>query len=144
MPDSGLDAMIDHDRTEDLSRLYRLFSLVPEGLATLRRALRYTVTERGKRINEGDLGAGISDAAVKEEEVEATSPVATGKGKGKAKPVTQGAGAQTLKLALKWVEEVLILKDKFDRVLRGAFGSDRELESGINEVSSSSDMSAPR
>jgi cullin 3 len=68
---------------------------------------------------------------VKEEETEEVPA----KAKAKVKAVPQGAGAQTLKVALKWVEDVLLLKDKFDSVLRLSFQGDRDLESGMNEVS---------
>jgi cullin 3 len=137
MPASGLDVMIDHEKTVDLARLYRLFGLVPTGPKTLKRALKTSIAARGKLINE----AGLAEEAAMPVKVEATEASAegdSGKGKQKAKaPVAAGAGAQTLKLALKWVEDVLSLKDKFDAVLRRSFDGDRDLESGINEVSSS-------
>jgi cullin 3 len=56
------------------------------------------------------------------------------KGKGKAKP--KMTGPQTLQQALKWVQDVLDLKDKFSRVWSEAFNSDRELETAMVEVSS--------
>jgi hypothetical protein len=39
----GLDAMIDHDKLEDLSHLYRLYSLVPEGVPALCHSLKTSV-----------------------------------------------------------------------------------------------------
>ncbi|KAF8135043.1 Cullin-domain-containing protein [Boletus edulis] len=39
----------------------------------------------------------------------------------------------TLSLALKWVQDVLDLKDRFDRLWKKAFESNRELESALNE-----------
>ena len=119
--------MIDLDKTDDLSRLYRLFVIVPEGLPTLRRAVRESIVRRGKEINAA-TGAGESGD---HEEEEPEDP----KGKGKGKARAHG-GAQTLQLALKWVEDVLELKDKFDSVWVKAFQSDRDLESSENEVSS--------
>lgn len=126
MPNSGLDVMIDTDKKEDLSRLYRLFVMVPNGLATIRRALRDSIVRRGKELavvntTTGDDGAGDDDS----EDV---------KGKGKVKATN--AGAQTLQLALKWVQDVLDLKDKFDTLWTQAFRSDRDIETGINEVRS--------
>jgi hypothetical protein len=135
MPASGLDVMIDLDKTSDLARMYRLFGLVPEGLPTLKRAMKATITARGRAINDAGLGTGTSADAGVTVKVEDTE-VAPVKDSAKAKLPAQGAGAQTLKVALKWVEDVLTLKDKFDGVLRLAFQSDRELESGINEVGS--------
>ena len=133
MPNSGLDAMLDSDRIDDLARLYRLFIKVSNGLPTLRRALRATVIRRGQEINEVDPTAG-GDGADSGQEDEAPESSAKGKGKAKARPPT--AAALTLQLALKWVQDVLNLKDKFDAVWSKAFRGDRDLESGINEARS--------
>lgn len=123
MENSGLDVMIDSDKIDSLSRLYRMFLKVPAGPPTIRRSVKDSVVRRGKEINMMNAGP-----ASDEPEVEGDS--AKAKGKTKARPT----GQQTLSLALKWVQDVLDLKDKFDNVWRQAFGSDRDLESGTNEV----------
>ncbi|EKM58373.1 uncharacterized protein PHACADRAFT_252641 [Phanerochaete carnosa HHB-10118-sp] len=126
MPNSGLDVMIDADKKEDLSRLYRLFTMVPTGLPALRRALRDSVVRRGKELavvnTTADADVGGDDEA---EDF---------KGKGKSKAAGAGSGAQTLQLALKWVQDVLNMKDKFDALWVQAFRNDREIETGINEA----------
>ncbi|KAF7794808.1 hypothetical protein EIP86_005950 [Pleurotus ostreatoroseus] len=124
MPNSGFDTMLDLDKFDDLSRLYSLLIMVPSGPPTLKKTIKASIVRRGQEINSYSVGI---DGAQDEEEPED----AKGKGKGKARPNT---GAQTLQLALKWVEEVLQLKDKFDAVWTRAFRSDRELESGMNEA----------
>lgn len=116
--------MLDLDKFDDLSRLYRLFIMVPEGLPTLRRSVKHSIAGRGKDINASSIGADAQE----EEDAED----AKGKGKGKARP---NSSAQTLQLALKWVEDVLQLKDKFDALWTRSFQSNRDLESGVNEVS---------
>ncbi|KAI0359841.1 Cullin-domain-containing protein [Trametes cingulata] len=130
MPNSGLDAMIDSDRIDDLARLYRLFTKVPAGLPCLRKALRETVIRRGKEIN--DASAGLAGDGAESQEEEAAEPSAKAKGKAKARP--PNPASQTLTLALKWVQDVLDLKDKFDTIWRKAFQGDRDLESGLNEA----------
>ncbi|KAI9061290.1 Cullin-domain-containing protein [Trametes sanguinea] len=130
MPNSGLDAMIDSDRIEDLARLYRLFTRVSEGLPCLKKSLRETVIRRGKEINDASTGLGADGAESQEEEV--AEPSAKAKGKAKARP--PNAASQTLALALKWVQDVLDLKDKFDTIWSKAFARDRELESGLNDA----------
>ncbi|KAJ6619719.1 Cullin-domain-containing protein [Mycena sp. CBHHK59/15] len=114
MDNSGLDAMIDLNKTNDMARLYRLFIMVPTGLLCLKRALKDSVGRRGKLINQASLGieGGEGEAAV-------TKPT---------------SGTQTLTLALKWVQDVLDLKDVFDKILREAFQNGRELESNLNEA----------
>lgn len=128
MPGSGLDVMIDSDKTDDLSRLYRLFVTVPDGLPCLRRSIKDSVIRRGKEFNNETPLEEMDDGDDGEKQAAPSE-----KGKGKARATT---GAQSLALALKWVEDVLQLKDKFDRVWKNCFKSDREIESGLNEVCS--------
>ena len=123
MPNSGLDVMIDTDKSEDLSRLYDLFIMVPIGLPTLRRAIRDSIVRRGKELT---AVAGTAGADADEDEAGDI------RGKGKARAV--GGAAQNLQIALKWVQDVLDLKDKFDAVWVKAFRMDREIETGLNEV----------
>ncbi|EIM90785.1 Cullin-domain-containing protein [Stereum hirsutum FP-91666 SS1] len=125
MSGSGLDVMIDNEKTDDLSRLYRLFVTVPEGLPCLRRAIKESVIRRGKEFNNDTPMDQMDDVDGGEEQA-----APAGKGKGKARATT---GAQSLALALKWVEDVLRLKDKFDAVWKDCFKVDREIESGLNE-----------
>ncbi|KAG2017666.1 ubiquitin ligase SCF complex subunit Cullin [Coprinopsis cinerea AmutBmut pab1-1] len=120
MPNSGLDVMIDANKLDDLSRLYRLFMQVPTGLPVLRKSLRESIIRRGKELNDASLGAGTADA-------EGDGPREE-KGKGKARPVN------TVLPAVTWVQDVLALKDRFDQVWKEAFQSDRDLEAAINEA----------
>lgn len=115
METSGLDAMIDLNKMNDLARLYSLFITVPTGLACLKRALKDSVRRRGETINQASLGIEGGDG----------EPT-------KSRPTAQAA--QTLTLALKWVQDVLDLKDLFDKIWKEAFSCDRELESNLNEV----------
>ena len=127
MPNSGLDTMIDHERLDDLSRLYHLYSMVPEGIPCLRRSLKESVQKRGAELN----GAAAEERQLGDGADNELDPSAKGKGKAKARPPT---GAQGLVLALRWVEDVLQLKDKFDRIWEMALKNNREIESGLNEV----------
>lgn len=132
MPNSGLDSMIDLDKVEDLNRLFRLFIMVPTGLPTLRRSLKDSVLRRGKDINQSSFTPDLAeDVDVDGDEADATAIGSKGKGKGKAR--VQGP-PQTLTSALKWVQDVLDLKDRFDRLWKQAFENNREVESALNEV----------
>lgn len=122
MPNSGLDTFIDLDRFEDLHRLYSLFTKVPTGLACLNKTLKLSVARRGRDINQLSLG---SDAGLGEGD----ATEAKGKGKGRAT-----VGSQTLTTALKWVQDVLDLKDKLDTVWTKSFESSRDVEANLNEV----------
>ena len=59
MPGSGLDVMIDSDKRDSLSRLYRLFAMVPTGLLTLRKALRDSIIRRGKELAASSAGGNV-------------------------------------------------------------------------------------
>ena len=130
MPHSGLDAMIDQNKLEDMARMYRLFSMVETGPSTLKRALKDSVARRGKEVN--DIAAGVEGevpGALDEEAGEAVDV----KGKGKAKPKVSSVGPVTM--ALKWVEDVLSLKDTFDHVLKRSFAGDTAIQTTLNEAS---------
>ncbi|BEJ15327.1 hypothetical protein CspHIS471_0410940 [Cutaneotrichosporon sp. HIS471] len=127
MPGTGLVAMLDGDRIDDLRRLYTLFLRVPgdAGKDAMRLALRDSVEVRGKSINDSALAAA---APLPEDEEE--KPDVKGKGKAKA----PSAGATALAQALRWVQDVLDLKDKFDAILDNAFGGDKQVQASINEA----------
>ncbi|KAJ3573649.1 hypothetical protein NP233_g2313 [Leucocoprinus birnbaumii] len=121
MPGSGLDIMIDTDKIKELKRLYRLYNSVPTGLTVLRKALKDSISRRGKVINDHTLGA---DAVEAVDQGEADS-----KGKGKAK-----APVNSLTPATEWVQRVLELKDRFDHVWKDACKSDHDVEVAMNEA----------
>jgi len=123
MPNSGMDTMIDTDKIQSLTLMYKLFRRVGTGIPAIRRAFKESITRRGSGINSD------SEYDIIEEPAGAES---NSKGKGKAKP--RVTGTHTLQQALKWVQDVLELKDKFSRVWSEAFSSDRELETALVEV----------
>lgn len=130
MPNSGIDIMLDLDKHDDLNRLYRLFVMVPNEMPTLRRSFKDSILRRGREINIASTnvdagGQDVDDGDLNEAETT----------KGKDKNQGRGAtGPPTLSLALKWVQNVLDLKDKFDCIWQLALESNRELESSLNEV----------
>lgn len=123
MPNSGMDTMIDTDKIQSLTLLYRLFKRVVMGVSVIRKAFKDSVIRRGNEINSN------AEPDIVDEPTEGNSK---GKGKAKARPM----GSQTHQQSLKWVQDVLDLKDKFTRVWSEAFNSDRELETAMVEVRS--------
>ena len=122
LPNSGMDSMIDADKVQTLTLMYKLFKRVATGVPAIRRAFKESIIRRGSEIN--------SNAEFDVEEP--AGGEGGSKGKGKARP--RVTGSQTLQQALKWVQDVLGLKDKFSRVWSEAFSSDRELETAMVEV----------
>lgn len=122
MPNSGMDSMIDADKIQSLTLMYKLFKRVTTGISVIRKAFKESIVRRGSEIN--------SNA-----EFDAEEPAGGESGsKGKCKAKPRVTGSQTLQQALKWVQDVLELKDKFNRVWSEAFSSDRELETAVVEV----------
>lgn len=137
-PGSGLVPMVDGDNVDDLARLYRLFGLVPTGHKELRQHLKDDVRRRGEKINAAVLApAMVPVDAPPPADGNETAAASTAKGKGKAKEGAAGGGAaaaSALQIALRWVQEVLDLKDKLDALLVGGFGEDRRVQTSINEA----------
>ena len=122
----GLDAMIDGQKYDDLARLYRLFSTVEAGLPALRKALKQSIAARGKIVNSAEI---VPEKDNDAEDDEGGKGKAKDKGKSKAAPVPQ-----VVSTALKWVQDVLDVKDTFDLVLKKSFDDDKAVQTSINEV----------
>ncbi|OTA97489.1 hypothetical protein M434DRAFT_391946 [Hypoxylon sp. CO27-5] len=123
---SGIKAMIDNDRTEDLSILYQLVSRVDPKKAALRKALSERVFELGREIEQ----------VLKNTDFSIAQQVDTGEateGADKSKPKTLNAAAQQTAAAIKWVDDVLNLKDKFDRLWSTCLGEDLILQTALTK-----------
>lgn len=133
MEGSGVRAMIDNDRLEDLSILYQLISRVDKSKSALKTALQTRIMELGLEIEEtlkntdfsapaaGGGGAGV-DA---DETVEAAGD--------KPKVQTLSGPAQQTAAAIKWVDDVMQLKAKFDNLLTTCFEGDLVIESWVTK-----------
>ncbi|ORY31654.1 Cullin [Naematelia encephala] len=135
MPGTGLVTMVDHDRIPDLRRMYTLFLRVPMevGKDALRIALRSDIEERGKAINEAAEQMPLAGPSGDQPGMDVDGE-ADPKGKGKAKATTPSSAANALSSALRWVQDVLNLKDKFDTMLEQAFSGDKTVQTSINEA----------
>ncbi|KAG0099021.1 Cullin-3 [Podila epicladia] len=106
MENWGLKQLLINHRLEDLDRMYRLFSRVPDGSKELQNGVAAYINDCGKASN-----AGVKASTQESQE------------KGAVPGVT---------VALRWVQEVLDLKDKFDKVLALSFAKDKSFETAIN------------
>lgn len=123
---SGVRAMIDNDRVDDLRILYHLVSRVDNTKSGLIKALYNRVMELGLEIEKVLKSTDFSTPKPAEE------PAAEGGGD-KAKPKTLNAAAQQTAAAIKWVADVLGLKERFDRLLRSCFADDLIIETALNK-----------
>ncbi|SPO29549.1 related to Cullin-3 [Ustilago trichophora] len=130
MPGSGLVTMLDEDRKEDLGRMYTLFNKVTEGPQTLRLGLKSYIAAKGKLIND----------AVTSQTAQQHAPSTDGpdegpsSAKGKARAADADASTPQAATAIRWVEDVLDFKNKFDSILDTAFVKDTGCETSINEA----------
>ncbi|KAI0293738.1 Cullin [Russula brevipes] len=123
---SSLKAMIDDDKLDNLSSLFRVYSLVPEALLSLGRSLKSSIQQRGTDLNIANMeGRDVRDSECSEGD--GVSPSAQGKAKMRLPNAS-------IPRALRWVDDVLRLKDKFDCIWKVSLNSDCMIERGLNEA----------
>ncbi|KAI1177499.1 Cullin [Nemania sp. FL0916] len=121
---SGIRAMIDNDRIEDISILHSLVSRVDEKVPALRNALSLRVMELGLEIEQNlkNTDFSIVQGGTAEEPSGDTE---------KPKPKPLNAAAQLTAAAIKWVDDVLLLKDKFDHLWAVCFDRKAVVETAL-------------
>ncbi|KAM7199286.1 Cullin [Rhypophila sp. PSN 637] len=128
MEGSGLRSMIDNDRLEDLTILYQLISQVDRTKTPLMVPLQSRVMELGLEIEQTlkntDFSVPAAGAGAEGEDGDAAE-------KGKSQTLT--AAAQQTAAAIKWVDDVLQLKDKFDNFWANCFDKDIMIQSAITK-----------
>ncbi|CAK7271299.1 hypothetical protein SEPCBS57363_004545 [Sporothrix epigloea] len=110
MDGSGLKAMIDTDRYEDLEILYDLVSRVESKQLAFRQQLQENIIHLGVEIEKSLHEADFSVAG--------EAPLS--------------ASAQQTAAAIKWVNDILDLKEKFDRLWRDCFQKNLAVQSAIS------------
>ncbi|KAK3829359.1 MAG: Cullin [Benniella sp.] len=108
MENWGLKQLLIDNRLEDLDRMYRLFSRVANGSKELQGGVSIYIKECGRAIN-----ANVHDSTLDNVD----------------KGVPPGVA-----LALRWVQEVLDLKERFNTILTTAFAKDKPFETAINSA----------
>ncbi|KAI1310223.1 Cullin-3 [Mortierella claussenii] len=108
MENWGLKQLLINNRLEDLDRMYKLFLRVANGSKELQAGVSSYIKECGKAINTNVRASSIENTE-----------------KGVPPGVT---------LALRWVQEVLDLKERFDIILAEAFAKDKSFEKSINSA----------
>jgi len=122
MEGSGIKAMIDNDRFEDLSLLYQNISRVDKNKEALKDAISSRVVTLGSDINEAITNTNFG----------AVPPSEGGSGE-KGKVMVPNAAAQQTLAAIKWVEDVLTLKDKFDNIWKRCFNEDIAIQTALTK-----------
>jgi cullin 3 len=116
--ESGVRFMIDNDRMEELSLIYDLNSRVDPKKTELMKAMQKRVVDMGTEVNNAAIAASQAQ------------PLSEATDKGKSPALDKNLNQQTI-AAIKWVEDVLQLKDKFDLIWKNAFSSDNSLQTAL-------------
>ncbi|KAF3910912.1 Cullin-3-B [Dactylellina cionopaga] len=116
---SGLNFMIDNDKIDQLKLLYNLIRRVDIHVNEIRRMLKERIVFLGKEINKGVYSFRKTNTA--------------GEGGEAATSEDKSINAETL-VALKWVEDVLSLKDKIDKIWERSFSSDQGVQQTISKA----------
>lgn len=125
MEGSGIEAMIDNNRYDDLSLLYQTISRVDEKKDALKTSLAARVVTLGTEINKTVTGTNFA--------IPLANDAPDNEGVDKAKAPTLNAAAQQTAAAIKWTDMVLQLKDKFDKIWTTCFQVDIKIRSTLDD-----------
>ncbi|PBP19473.1 Cullin family protein [Diplocarpon rosae] len=128
MEGSGIKAMIENDRYEDLTLLYGLITRVDPSKGPLKTALQTRIVEMGTEINKT-----ITDANAQPSSAAQPEDGETVEGGDKVKAQKQSPAAKQTADAIRWVGEVLNLKDKFDAMWKNCLSEDLNLQTAITK-----------
>ena len=121
---SGVKSMLDNDRFHELEMIYELVSKVDPTKSELKKAIQARIEEQGKDINKNAMAPPQQPTNVASK---ADGEKTEGEGdNASAKPTNMQTAA-----AIKWVDDVLELKSKYDLVLLLAFQSDQSLQTAF-------------
>ena len=120
--------MLTHDKIDDLTRLFQLFSRVDPDHRILTWGLTAHIQAIGQEINAGFV----------QQQRQPLTATTSSKGKEPEGSSTANNPMEaTLSAALKWVELVLELKAKYDHILKEAFCNEAKMKSCVVEAFSS-------
>jgi cullin 3 len=120
---SGLNWMVDNNKIDDLSILYQLVARVDNTKTSLQNILQKRVVQLGMEIEKTLKNTDFSIGAAEGDD-------AGGEGE-KVKSLTPAA--QQTAAAIKWVDDVLQLKDKFDIIWSSCFNEDKLIETALTK-----------
>ena len=125
LENSGVRYMLDNDRLDDLEMIYELSSWADPDKKDLKNAVQRRIFEQGSEINAAaQTTTDAPSAKPSKPDLEKSE------GDGKTSP-EKPANQQT-SAAIKWVDDILLLKDKYDHILKSAFQLDQGLQTGFS------------
>ena len=133
---SGVPHMIDNDRLSDLELVYQLNSRIDSKKTELTQAVQRRIQEVGNQINETAHKAVLPPGHSGTNE--------GGKEQAKPKAGADKSASQQSAAAIQWVEAVLHLKDKYDKIWKKSFQSDNVIQPAVYKSFTESINDFPR
>lgn len=127
MENSGVKYMLDNDRLSELELVYDLISRVDPKKEELKKAVQKRIIELGTDINNA-VSKPAQEAQSKESKPEGDKPKNSEAKAAAEKPVNLRTAA-----AVQWVDEVLQLKSRYDKVLDQSFQKDQGLQTTFSK-----------
>lgn len=133
--DTGLRWLINNGKFDELAALYSLVSRVDVAKSSLTRVLQTHVIALGQEIQRVLQATDFSvPAAAAAAAVPGDDDKPGDKAEGaKAKPAQLTASAQQTAAAIRWVDDVLGLKDKFDEIWTKCFEEDLTIQTALSK-----------
>ncbi len=122
MEGTGVRHMLDNDRMEDLLNVFDLNSRVDPKKAALKDAVQKRIVSLGSEINSNNSSATVAPSNNASEQIR--------REEGEKTSAEKNVNQQTVS-AIKWVDEVLKLKAKYDRIWEEAFKKDSNMEKAL-------------
>ena len=126
--DTGVASMVENDKLHELSLVFDLEARIDPRKTELTKAIQKIIAELGTNINNRAIAASEAPQQPQAEPQQSNDQPEGGKGK----PAPGKATNQQTLAALKWVEEILVLKDRFDNICTVSFNSDQTVSTSIN------------
>ncbi|KAH8705529.1 putative SCF ubiquitin ligase subunit CulC [Talaromyces proteolyticus] len=121
---SGVRYMLDHNRVDDLSNVYELNTRIDLKKDALTQAVQKRIVQLGDEINAAAQAFATAPPPKLEDRGAADNK------EPKEKPSASPANQQTA-AAIKWVDDILNLKKKFDAIWERAFFSDQGMHTSF-------------
>lgn len=126
--DTGLRFMLDNDRFEDLKLVYKLVARVDPEKQALKNMMCKRLVELGREINKNanpSTALAVAPAAVPAENGDSA------KNSGAAAANEDKAANNLTVIAIRWVDEVIALKDKYEKVWTRSFDEDKGIQASM-------------
>lgn len=128
--DSGVRYMVENNKLEDLTLLFDLESRVDAKKTELTRAIQQEVARYGSAINSG---VAQNLPTIKEQSSNVSVRGDDDNNTDNHKAHAERGAVQATIIAIKWVEDVLELREKFEKMWKDSFSADQPVQTALTK-----------